>query len=69
MSNTFRLVFAMVSAALLAVLAAPEFSALAAKYVPPGTGPLLALALAAALHKMNDKAQPSPDAPPDGGAQ
>jgi len=52
MSNTTRLVIALVGAAALAALAVPEFSAL----LPPGVGAALAAAVAAVLHKVNAKA-------------
>jgi hypothetical protein len=52
MSNTVRLIVALVLTGALAALATPE---LAAK-LPPGTSTILAAAIAAVLHKMNAEA-------------
>lgn len=61
MSNTLRLVFAIIGAALLAALATPE---LAGK-LPPGTSQVLAAVIATALHKINATASPSEPTPPE----
>ncbi len=52
MSNTTRLVLALVITGALAALATPELSAL----MPVGVSAALAAALAAVLHKMNAEA-------------
>lgn len=49
MSNRTRLIIGMISAAALAILAAPAV----ADKLPPGVGPAMALGIAAALHRMN----------------
>lgn len=49
MSNTTRLIVAMVGAAALAALTVPELSA----KLPAGVAQALALGIAAALHRMN----------------
>lgn len=52
MSNTVRLILALVMTGALAALATPEL----ATRLPEGTGAILAAALAAVLHKMNAQA-------------
>lgn len=58
MSATTRVIIAAVGAGLLAALATPE---LAAK-LPPGVAQILAVSIAAALHRID--ATPKPPAPP-----
>ena len=55
MSNTARLVIALVITGALAALATPELSA----HLPSGSAAILAAALAAVLHKMNAEAPPA----------
>lgn len=52
MSNNVRLLLAVLGAALLAALATPELSG----KLPVGAAQVLAAFIAAALHKLNDKA-------------
>lgn len=52
MSNTVRLIIAMVAACALAMLATPEIAA----HLPAGLAQALALGIAAALHRMNAEA-------------
>ncbi len=49
MSNTVRMIIGIVSAAALAALATPQLVA----YLPVGVAQVIAIAIAAALHKMN----------------
>jgi hypothetical protein len=58
MSNTVRFVIALIITGALAALATPEL----AKKMPDGTTTIIAMALSAVLHKMNDKAPAAGDA-------
>ena len=56
MSNTTRLILALVLTGLLAALTTPEL----AKYLPVGVPTILTVAFAAVLHKMNAEAPQQP---------
>jgi hypothetical protein len=64
MSSKLRLIFAIVGAAILAALATPELTSAFAGKLPPGTFQIAAVAVAAALHRMNAEAPADPPPAP-----